>query len=36
MVTISMGIDDYSISGHWCLLIVIILMIIGGYLFGEY
>ncbi len=25
-------IDDYSIGGYWCLVMVIILMVIGGFL----
>jgi hypothetical protein len=31
-----MVIDEYSIGGYWCLLMVIILMTIGGYSIGEY
>jgi hypothetical protein len=31
-----MVIDGYSIGGHWCLLMVIILMVIGGYSIGGY
>jgi len=31
-----MVIDGYSICGDWCLLMVIILMVIGGYSIGEY
>jgi len=31
-----MVIDGYSIGGYWCLLMVIILMVIGGYFIGGY
>jgi hypothetical protein len=31
-----MVIDGYSIDGHWCLLMVIILMAIGGYYIGGH
>ncbi len=31
MVVLWMVIDGYFIGGYWCLLIVIILMVIGGY-----
>jgi len=34
MATLLMVIDGYSISGYWCLLMVIILMAIGGYFIG--
>jgi hypothetical protein len=31
-----MAINGYSISGYWCLLMVIILMAISGYSIGGY
>jgi len=31
-----MVIDGYSIGGYWCLLMVIILMVIGGYFINDY
>ncbi len=31
-----MAIDGYSIHGYWCLLLVIILMVIGGYSINGY
>jgi len=31
MVILLMTINDYSVGGYWCLLMVIILMDIGGY-----
>ncbi len=31
-----MDIDGYSINGYWCLLMVIILMVIGGYFICGY
>jgi hypothetical protein len=31
-----MVLDGLSISGYWCLLMVIILMVIGGYSIGGY
>ncbi len=31
-----MVINEYSIGGYWCLLMVIILMAIGGYFISGY
>jgi hypothetical protein len=31
-----MAIGGYSINGYWFLLMVIVLMVIGGYSIGEY
>jgi hypothetical protein len=31
MATLLMVIDEYCIGGYWCLLMVNILMVIGGY-----
>jgi hypothetical protein len=31
-----MVIDGYFIDGYWCLLMVIILMVFGGYFIGGY
>jgi hypothetical protein len=31
MATLLMVIDGYSIGGYWCLLMIIILKVIGGY-----
>jgi len=31
-----MIIDGYSISGYWCLLVAIILMVINGYYISDY
>jgi hypothetical protein len=35
MAIILVAIGGYSISGYWCLLIVIILMVIAGYFVSE-
>jgi hypothetical protein len=36
MTILLMVIDGYSISGYWCLLMVIILVVIGGYFIHYY
>jgi hypothetical protein len=36
VVVLLMVIDGYSIGGYWCLLMVIILVVIGGYFVNDY
>jgi hypothetical protein len=31
-----MNIDGYSIGAYWCLLMVVVLVVIGGYSIGGY
>jgi len=36
MATLLMVIDWYYIGGYWCLLMIIMLMVIGGYFINDY